>query len=59
MLGNTSGRRNSKRGCVWVLNSVRRPLLRENRKVEEMANGRAGTPNQYGQYFGKEKTLNE
>jgi hypothetical protein len=33
--------------------------LRENRKAEEMANGTAGTPNQYRRYFDGQDTLDE
>jgi hypothetical protein len=33
--------------------------LRENRKAEEKADGKAGTPNPSGRYFSEPGTLNE
>jgi hypothetical protein len=35
----------------WLLNGGRRSPLWENRRAEEMANGTAGSPNQYWRYF--------
>jgi hypothetical protein len=42
----------------WKLKRDRRSPLRENRKVEEMANDKAGASNPYGCYLDRIKTLN-
>jgi hypothetical protein len=42
-----------------ALNSGRRSLLKENRKAEARANGKAGSLNQLQRYFGGTNTLNE
>ena len=42
-----------------TLNRSRRSLLRENRKAEARANGKAGALNRYGRYSDRPNTLNE